>query len=264
MHFGDDYTIIKELGKGIMGVTYLIEDGSGNKFTGKLQYIDKSDVINKRSKINREIEFSNFTNKYPDRFIKLISHRFINNCTYVHEATIVFKMTPEEQEIYNKVRSSKICVQLIYELKDDTLKSVFGSLSLDQKYSFAIQLAYICKIMKDAGYRHNDITPRNIMFKRVDVDRTIDVMGYAVPIYGYIYCLIDYSELMNEKYGFDNEQKRYNYENTVSDFDEVIFDIFRNEPVWKETRKRGVYVDIIKEDVNKQMMKEADIYDGVK
>jgi hypothetical protein len=118
--------------------------------------------------------------------------------------------------------------------------------------------------MSDAGYRQNDITPRNIMFNKVPIDQTIDILGYNVPTYGYVYCLIDYGEIMNVKFGFSNEQEKYDYENTVSDFDEVVYDIFRNEPVWKETRRRGVYVDIIKEEVNKQMMKETDIYDDVK
>jgi serine/threonine protein kinase len=264
MNFGDEYTIIHELGKGIMGSTYLLEDKFGNKFAGKMQHINDEDIDNPSSKINREIEFSKFTSAHPNRFMKLVSYKFIDNCTYVHEANIVFKMTSEEQENYDKVQSSKMCVQLIYELKDGTLKTIFTDLTSDQKYSLIIQLAYICKIMSDAGYRQNDITPRNIMFNKVPIDQTIDILGYNVPTYGYVYCLIDYGEIMNVKFGFSNEQEKYDYENTVSDFDEVVYDIFRNEPVWKETRRRGVYVDIIKEEVNKQMMKETDIYDDVK
>ena len=71
----DDYKIIKKIGKGFSGTTYLVKK-NGKSYALKIQKILESD-IKKSLRIEhwREIEFcKKFANKHPEHFMTLYDY----------------------------------------------------------------------------------------------------------------------------------------------------------------------------------------------
>jgi len=218
----ENYSEIKKLGNGVMGVTYKIK--ANNKFYAlKRQKILKSE-INKssKSKIWREIKFANKMNKYPNHFMKLYKYEIIENCNHIQPiSSKIFKPDTKFQKILNSYSDSDYCIELIYDLKDGTLEQIINKLDQNQIYSFIIQLTYAIYLMRSKGYFHTDIHTRNVAYIKCNLKTYIEIFGYKVPTYGYIWSLIDYGEVLSEKFELKKSEKKY-----FSNPDFYLLDLF--------------------------------------
>lgn len=82
-----DIKVIKEIGSGMIGTTYLVKDKKNNKYALKIEKIFEKDIKKSlKSNIWREIEFSNnLGKKYPDQFMYLYNYQIIKNCSNTQE-----------------------------------------------------------------------------------------------------------------------------------------------------------------------------------
>src|SRR5437660_12807422 len=101
-----DYKIIKEIGKGKKGTVYEILY-KNKKYTLKKQTIKDQNM----GKIYREIDFSKYSEKYPEQFDALISYDLGGSKEHNHN------------------------IKLIYELKDGILGDIMEHMSKRQLYS---------------------------------------------------------------------------------------------------------------------------------
>lgn len=122
--------IIKELGQGMVGITYLVELDS-IQYALKIEKIPESHIskqLNTKYPEWREIKFSEqFGNKYPEQFIKLNAWDIIDNCDYVNPND--FSHLPEEAQkrLQDKI-DSKLCIRKLYSLVDTDLSKIIKTL----------------------------------------------------------------------------------------------------------------------------------------
>lgn len=186
---------IKVLGKGLFATTYLVKK-NGKKFALKVQKYSKDNI-------KTELEFADIARKYPDQFMVLFEHQFVDNCRE--------KVGINTDKEIVKHKKSNTCINLLYSLKDGTIKDL--KLNLEQTNSLIIQMTYIFYLLEKNGYYHCDINSSNIAFTKTN-RKSIKIFGFDVPTHGYIFSLIDYSKLTKTKPFKD-----------YSDFSEFIFEL---------------------------------------
>ena len=222
------YNIIKQLGMGAYGTTYKVE--YNNKFYAlKKQKILQSDTKkNLKSNIWREIEFYKWINKLSSYdqifFMKLYEYNIENSCDL-------------EQEVDNKqLNRSKICLNLLVDLKDGVLQDL--TLSKEQNNSLLIQMLYIIYLLRKSNWIHHDVHPGNIGYKIVDTNIKLNIKinkkTYKIPTYGYIFSLIDYGYCANKRFLKSSIEKKNYKLNYSLNFDlwcfleEYIFNYYKN------------------------------------
>ena len=115
-----DYKILKILGKGFLGIVFLIENKKDKKkYVLKRQKILKKNIIkNFKYEIWREIDFSEFVNTLPKNkikfFMKMYEYKILDNCEYFSYGKLPKKTL---KTINNYFRFSKYCMDIIYEDK---------------------------------------------------------------------------------------------------------------------------------------------------
>ncbi len=200
----DDYKIIKELGKGMAGTTYLVKLGK-KEYALKIEKIAKKNIKpNLQVEEWREIEFSlKFGNLYPEQFIYLYNYDIIPNCTHQQ----VFARDPGylPEDVANRIKeknSSTYCIRKIYSLVDTDLSKIIKTLDREQIYSLIVQTAYIIYLMDCNGYSHNDLHSQNIGVIKTK-RKYLSIFGVKVKTLGYQYKAIDFgivsSKLWNKE-----------------------------------------------------------------
>jgi len=237
----DDYKIIKKLGQGVMGTTFLVKKDNV-KYALKLQRVLKKDIKQTyKSPLWREIEFSKFTKKHPDQFIQLIDYEFIDNCSHKQNMPkYVENMFAKKQlDAWKKIQMSDYCIKFIYELRDGVLSDIINKLNKKEFYSCVIQVINIIYLLMKAGYTHSDIHFGNVMYKKVPKNTTIKIFDKKVPTYGYIYSAIDYGLILHKKYELSRYEKKA-IANKINDLTIVMdqFNISKN--IWKVLGKNKV------------------------
>ncbi len=189
----DKYNIIKKIGNGAYGTTYKVEYNNKYYALKKQKILESDTKKNLNSNIWREIEFYKWINKLnkDDQifFMKLYEFNIEKSCDL-------------NQEIDNKqLNRSKICLNLLVDLKDGVLKDL--NLSKNQNNSLLIQMLYIIYLLRKSNWIHHDIHPGNIGYKIVDEDMKLTIRInnklFKIPTYGYIFSLIDYGMCSNKK-----------------------------------------------------------------
>ena len=102
-------------------------------------------------------------------------------------------------------------------------------------------MAYISHLLSENSFRHNDIHYNNIMYKEVDYDKTIKILGRNVPTYGYIFCLVDYGLILHPKFDLLSTEKA-KLKNNVNDFD-LFIDRLLNRPIAKLAEKNKLRIN---------------------
>jgi serine/threonine protein kinase len=242
------YNIIKKIGNGAYGTTYKVE--YNNKFYAlKKQKILESDTKkNLKSNIWREIEFYKWINKLSKLdqifFMKLYEFNIENSCDL-------------NQDIdNNKLNRSKICLNLLVDLKDGVLKDL--NLSTNENNSLLIQMLYIIYLLRKSNWIHRDIHPGNIGYKIVDVNTKVIIKInnklFKIPTYGYIFSIIDYGMCINKKFLKSSIEKKNYKLNYSLNFDlwcfleEYIFNYYNNIDSLKRnnTNIKKIHDDITK------------------
>ena len=206
----DDLQIIKKLGSGTFGTSYLVKTIKDNKKyvlkTQKIFYSDKKlkeKVRDYKEQIWREIDLHEFINKIKDTndqsfFTKLYDYKIFNNCdnTQINE---LFTHIP----YFKKLNESKWCIKYLLEYKEGiTLKDFLlkNTLSEKQIYSILLQLCKIILILYNGGYSHSDLHLDNIIINNTK-NKYFDFMDKKIPFNGYKINVIDYGFSLHEKYG---------------------------------------------------------------
>src|SRR5579885_1251588 len=99
-----EYKIIREIGRGLYGIVYLVEY-ENKQYALKRQKILESHLEkNYKSKVWREIEFVNFVSQYPNHFIKLYKYQFVENKE--HDTKKKIKHVPlDEIDYFNSLKN---------------------------------------------------------------------------------------------------------------------------------------------------------------
>jgi len=142
-----------------------------------------------------------------------------------------------EQEVDNKqLNRSKICLNLLVDLKDGVLQDL--NLSKQENNSLLIQILYIIYLLRKSNWIHHDVHPGNIGYKIVDINTKLKLRinnkTYIIPSYGYIFSLIDYGYCANKKFLKSSTEKKNYIMNYRLNFDlwcfleEYIFNYYKN------------------------------------
>lgn len=217
--------IIKELGHGMIGTTYLVKLAS-TQYAMKIEKIPESNVVDKfNTKYNewREIEFSeHFGNKYPEQFVKLYSWDIIDNCDYVNPSD--FSHLPEnvQKKLQDKI-DSKFCIRKLYSLVDTDLSKIAESLNKKQTYSLIIQTAHIIWLLGTEGYSHNDLHYGNIGVKYTN-KKYIKILNNKIPIpvYGHIFVALDFGMMTKNTWELSEYEKNFKCKDTIRILTKII------------------------------------------
>lgn len=221
-----DPEIVKTLGNGIYGITYLAKQN--NEFVAfKKAHILKSDIDDKKSRYHAMLAFyEQVANKYPKHFTQLISHKIVENCNFDFVADTNVQAKKE-------VHESPFCLFMVTKpVLKDTLKNWYNNFVIpmcdesDEKieafkpkvkneiYSFLTQYAYIYWLMEKSGWIHADSKWKNVMY--LDESQPtikLDMLSYntgkedkmndsllEIPSFGKRWFLIDYDPMYSEKF----------------------------------------------------------------
>jgi hypothetical protein len=209
----DNIQIIKTLGKGLYGTTYVV------KYQDKLYALKRQKIL--RSYIEggtkypmwREFKFFSWINKLDKNdqnfFMKLISYKFYSNCDFSNQTE------SNPSKLIQKLNKSKHCLDMMFDLKDGVLYNIIDKLNFKQYFSMCIQILYAIYLMNSAKYIHNDLHLNNIAFVKVDRNKLIvlNINGsiYKIKSYGYQFSIIDYGLILHKKFDLNlKKRKRYN------------------------------------------------------
>lgn len=214
----DDCKIIKELGQGMVGITYLVELDSV-KYALKVEKIPESHVLARsdtRYSEWREIEFSEqFGNKYPEQFIKLYVWDIQTNCYYSNPNN--FSHLPREvQTRLQEKLDSKLCIRKLYSLVDTDLSKIIKTLDKKQIYSLIIQTAHIIWLLSTEGYSHNDLHQNNIGVIYTE-KKYIDILDSRIPVptYGNIFVALDFGNMTKDTWELTEYEKKIKSKDTI-------------------------------------------------
>lgn len=214
----DKYNIIKELGQGMVGITYLVEFDS-NQYALKIEKIPEShalDKFNTKYAEWREIEFSEqFGNNYPEQFIKLYAWDIIDNCDYSNPNDFTHLPKEVQTRLQEKI-DSKFCIRKLYSLVDTDLSKIIKTLNKKQIYSLIIQTAHIIWLLDTEGYSHNDLHGQNIGVIYTD-KKYINILNDKIPIptYGNIFTALDFGNLTKNTWKLTEYEKNFKSKDTI-------------------------------------------------
>jgi serine/threonine protein kinase len=204
--------IIKKLGAGTFGTTYLCEY-KNNKYALKIEHIlekDKKKDFN--NQLWREIDVYNYIDMMPKAdqlfFTKMHAYEIFDDCK--HQQIRSFKLdmndkkNPFAQQL-KKLDESTWCIQYLLDYKGKTNLGEFlikygSKLKAKQIYSIVLQIIHIMLLLKKGGYSHNDLHDGNVMITKTDKEYFI-LNNTKIPYYGYQLSAIDYGEVLNKKFG---------------------------------------------------------------
>ncbi len=187
----------KKIGCGAYGSIYKTTIDGETAIT-KLEEYDGD--LSFKSQYMRQIEFAELANKYPNNFLTLISSGIIENyCGPIKKTVKRNKPNKNKKRnkecsdiktiIMTKKNDKKYCVLSYKPVLNYTLDDVFYDLNQKEYYNMLRSIIITIDIMRNAGYKHNDIHLNNIMSN------------------GSKWYLIDYGLISNDKYPKNNYDK---------------------------------------------------------
>lgn len=223
----DKYEIIKKLGSGAFGDTYLVKY-KDKQYAMKIENITEEEVKKDLSSpVWREIDFATTMYKEcPNHIMKLYEYDIIENCKHRHKNKLnpdsYFQLNTNAEQYYNKKMNSKYCLRMIYSLVDVTIDQYSKELIKKPQevwYSLFIQYFYVIYCLNKKGYSHNDLHKNNIGIVFTE-NKTITVFkDYHIPTFGFKLVLMDYGLVLNDKYEMTN---KYFFQNEKQIYDDHI------------------------------------------
>lgn len=231
---------IKLLGTGFSGSTYLVKI-KGKERALKIQHVFEKDLLNKKSQIWNEIKFYKYVSDYYPLFKKFYSYKIITDCDFRKNNKSIGLVVSNKDE-YKKLQESKYCIEYLTSYEKDTLSKILDKLSIKQIYSLILQLLCGIKILQKKKYTHNDLNINNITYnktKKKYIIIKINNKKYKIPVYNYIYTIIDYGAVKIQPKKFNKSQ----------DINNLILNI---EKYWIEYCKiiKKEYINYMKENSN--------------
>jgi serine/threonine protein kinase len=214
MNFSN-FNIIKKLGSGMYGTTYLIKIDD-NEYAMKIQKILPSHV-NKNLSIDiwREIDLYNYINKMKPKnqcfFTKLYYYDILDNCEHKQERQYEINKNSIQGKTFALYDNSPYCIRYFLDYHNGiTLRKYMQkyTLTIKQKYSMLLQIAKIIWLFYREGYVHSDLHAENIMVSPTTKE-TFTLFGKKVPYFGIQLSAIDYGMVMNNKFKTYSGLRRY-------------------------------------------------------
>ena len=207
------FVYIKKLGSGVSGSAYLVKNK--NKYYAlKIQHIFEKDISDKKSDIWKEISFFKYVTDFTPLFKKFYSYNIITDCDFKkNNKSIGLTINNDYIDAYKKLQASKYCIEYVTSYEEDTLGTILDTLSIKQVYSLILQISYGIMILQKKKYTHNDLNINNITFTKTTkkhITININNIKYKIPIFSYIYTIIDYGGVQNP-YFINNIQEKKVY-----------------------------------------------------
>jgi hypothetical protein len=212
---------IKLLGTGFSGSTYLVKI-KGKEHALKIQHILEKDLLNKKSQIWNEIKFYKYVSNYYPLFKKFYSYKIITDCDFrKNNKSIGLTVENNFKNEYKKIQESKYCIEYLTSYENNTLSNILDKLTIKQIYSLILQLLFGIKILQKKKYTHNDFNYHNITYNKTtkkNITIKINDKKYKIPIYDYIYTIIDYGAIEIESKKFNKSQDINNLINNIEKY----------------------------------------------
>jgi broad specificity phosphatase PhoE len=229
--------IIKSLGKGQGGETFLIE------LNNKRYALKRHKILeNEKESFNDEIHFFEWIKKLDENnkkfFMQLYHYRLDDNCD--------FNFIPRSGNINDTYAKSKLCFDMILELKENTIDKIINKLSKKQVISAFIQLVYAIYLMQKSGYYHQDTKTNNIAYNKFNDNKIIKIGKFGdIQTFGYQYSLIDYGSVLNKNANLDEYSKKqleaYKYFN--GDLITMIdYLLLKNEEIYSQIQENKLHL----------------------
>jgi serine/threonine protein kinase len=233
----DKVKIIKKLGAGMLGTTYLVTYNN-KKYALKIQHILEHELNeNFKNELWRELDLYKYINKLKAEeklfFTQLHDYKIYNNCKHKQERPIKLDFNDTKNEWiqkFKKLDESPWCSKYLLDYKGTiNLYTFLVKHTLTPKiiYSLMIQICNITNILYKGGYSHNDLHPANIMINKTKIKYFL-FNDKKIPTFGYLLTAIDYGKVLHKKF----EQKDRNY----------IFLNYKDFYFYKETLESILYI----------------------
>jgi len=208
----NDIDIVKTLGAGMLGTTYLAKYNDNN-YALKIQNILPSEK-NKSYKtaLWRELDLYDYINNLEPQqqkfFTKLYGYEIIDDCKHKHIRPYKIDLNDKKNKFairLSKLDKSNWCVKLLTEYKGNkTLQQYLynNTLTVPQTYSIILQICNIMLILYKGGYSHNDLHTGNIMLNFTE-EKTFTFLNKRIPFNGLHITAIDYGEVLHKKFGIN-------------------------------------------------------------
>ena len=211
----NNITIVKTLGSGMFGTTYLAKYNNNN-YALKIQNILKSNKNKSyKNSLWRELDLYDYINnlKPPQQnfFTKLYYYEIIDDCK--HKQIRSYKIDLNKIKEFAKLDKSNWCIKLLTEYKGNkTLQQYIynNTLTVPQTYSIILQICNIMLILYEGGYSHNDLHTGNFMLNLTE-EKTFTFLNKRIPYNGLHITAIDYGEVLHKKF-------KINYKDYLQDF----------------------------------------------
>jgi len=225
---------MKLLGSGFSGSTYLVKK-NGKEYALKIQHIFEKDLLNKKSQIWDEIKFYKYVSDYYPLFKKFYSYKIITDCDFrKNNKSIGLTVSNSYKNKYKKLQESKFCIEYLTSYENNTLSNIIDKLTIKQIYSLILQLLFGIKILQKKKYTHNDFNYHNITYtktKKKYIIITINNKKYKIPVYNYIYTIIDYGAVKIQPKKFNKSQDINNLINNIENYWVEFCKIIKEEDI---------------------------------
>jgi len=216
----NDIDIVKTLGAGMFGTTYLAKYNNDN-YALKIQHILPNDKNKSYKKgLWRELDLYDYINTLQQKqqkfFTKLYGYEIIDDCKHKQIRPHKIDLNDKKNKFaihLSKLDKSNWCVKLLTEYKGNkTLQQYLynNTLTVPQTYSIILQICNIMLILYKGGYSHNDLHTGNIMLNFTE-EKTFTFLNKRIPFNGLHITAIDYGEVLHKKFGI-------NYKDYLRDF----------------------------------------------
>lgn len=199
--------IIKTLGNGMFGTTYLCKSEDGKLFARKVQKILHT---RKTSPIWREIDFFNYIDTLSSAnkkfYMQMYSYEIIRDCK--HKQILTFKPSGKMAKLVADLDKSKLGIAYDNSYIEGKVLAEFDTAPLSRKQilAFCLQIYKIVFTLYTGGYFHNDTHAANIIATKT-TDTYFVIRGHKIPYYGYQLVLIDYGEVASKKFEYNAAEK---------------------------------------------------------
>jgi broad specificity phosphatase PhoE len=198
-NFWNKLKIIKSLGRGNSGETFLIELNR-KEYAMKRQKIVEEDM----PYINAVIDFFKWIEQLNNDdkifFMNLHFYRIYNDCD--------FDFKPMRGELDEKYKTSRLCFDMIIDIKDGTVDKIIDNFTTEQIMSAFLQATYAIYLMHNSGYYHFDTKTDNISYNKT-TSKKINIGKFGeINTFGYLFGFIDYDNIMHNKFGLDAFDKK--------------------------------------------------------
>jgi serine/threonine protein kinase len=193
--------IIKKIGSGVFGTTYLV-NYKNKKYALKIQHILEEDKIkNFKNEIWREMDLYQFINKLNKNdqlfFTKLYDYQIYDNCKHIQKREFEI-----DDDLIENLDNSTWCIKYLLEYHGTTTLYKFLStknLTDKKAISFMLQICKIIYLLYQGGYSHNDLHFNNLMIKKTS-KKYFTFMNKNIPYCGYQISAIDFGKVLHKKF----------------------------------------------------------------